>query len=58
MLLVLSASGYLVKRASVDKVALVLAPEESLATSVVRCQPVRKAAVVATASLAVSLLST
>ena len=58
MLLVLSASGYLVKHASVDKVALVLAPEESLAASVVRCQPVRKAAVVATASLAVSLLST
>ena len=58
MPLVLSASGYLVKRTSVDKVALVLASKESLAASVVRCQPVHKAAVVATASLAVSLLST
>ena len=36
MLSVLSASGYLVERASVDEVASVLAPEESLAASVVR----------------------
>ena len=55
---VLSVSGYLVECASVDEVALVLAPEESLAASMVLCRPVCKAAVVATASLAVSLLST
>ena len=51
-------SGYSVKCTSVDEVASVLAPEESMATSVVHHWPVCKAAVVAAASLAVSSLLT